>query len=194
MMDSPAAVLLVKFPGRGHDPVAVLCDLLAGHPAARGLRAYRAVELGAGCAYVDVAGDEAAGARLAASLQADLGRALPGAMLTRLAALACVPGASSGEAAPYHYVVETDVLPEHEADFNAWYEQEHLPGLASVPGTVCAMRYRNPDGHPRYHACYDLVLPEILGSPPWLAVRGTPWSSRVRPTFFNTRRTMFRRV
>lgn len=56
------------------------------------------------------------------------------------------------------------------------------------------MRYRDVDGHPRYLACYDLVRPEILGSPPWLAVRATPWSDRVRPTFVNTRRTMFRRA
>ena len=34
-----------------------------------------------------------------------------------------------------HYVVEADVLPESEAQLNAWYTIEHLPGLAAVPGT-----------------------------------------------------------
>jgi len=105
-----------------------------------------------------------------------------------------VAGASADAAAPYHYVVETDVEPAHEADFNAWYDREHMPGLASVPGNVRARRYRNTTGAPRYHACYDLVAPEILGSPPWLAVRATPWSDRVRPMFRNTKRTMFVRV
>jgi len=33
-----------------------------------------------------------------------------------------------------------------------------------------------------------------FNSAPWLAVRGTPWSSRVRPHFIHTRRTMYRRV
>ena len=28
-----------------------------------------------------------------------------------------------------------NVAPEHEADFNAWYDQEHLPLLSKVPGT-----------------------------------------------------------
>jgi hypothetical protein len=111
----------------------------------------------------------------------------------RLQCLKTLHGASTGEVAPYHYVVETDVLTEHEDDLNAWYEQEHLPGLASVPGTVRAARYLDAAGAPRYYACYDLASPDILGSPAWLAVRGTAWSARVRPAFRNTRRTMFRR-
>ena len=190
MTTSRVDVLLVKFRWTERDPVAALRDLLAGRPVARELSVFRAVDADEGYAYVDVGGDDAALAQLAASLQ----EALPGATFARLAAMIGIAGASSGETAPWHYVVETDVLPEREADFNAWYDSEHLPGLASVPGTVRAKRYRNVDGHPRYHACYDLVRPETLGSLPWLAVRGTPWSGRVRPAFVNTRRTMFRRA
>ncbi|CAN7593607.1 hypothetical protein LJR130_004382 [Variovorax sp. LjRoot130] len=112
----------------------------------------------------------------------------------RLACLQEVRGASAGQVASHHYVVETDVLPEFEDDLNAWYAQEHLPGLAAVPGTVRAARYIDAAGSPRYYACYDLAGAETLGSPEWLAVRATPWSSRVRPAFRNTRRTMFRRA
>ncbi|MFJ1298661.1 hypothetical protein ACILG0_01780 [Pseudomonadota bacterium AL_CKDN230030165-1A_HGKHYDSX7] len=111
-----------------------------------------------------------------------------------LDALADLEGASAGQASAWHYVVETDVLPEAEEDFNAWYGQEHMPGLAAVPGSVRARRWRAPEGDPRYHACYDLVSRETFGSPPWLAVRATDWSSRVRPSFRATKRTMFRRV
>lgn len=101
-----------------------------------------------------------------------------------------VPGASAGAAARYHYVVETDIPPDVEADFNAWYHTEHLPGLAQVTGTVRARRFRRASGQPRYVACYDLVSPAVLESEAWLAARGTAWSARVRPHFFNTRRTM----
>src|SRR6267142_4928074 len=100
-----------------------------------------------------------------------------------------VAGASHGEAAPFHYVVEMDVVAEHEADLNAWYDEEHMPGLAGCPGSVRARRFRNPDGSPRYHACYDLARTETFGSEPWLAVRHTAWSDRVRPHFRNTKRT-----
>lgn len=96
--------------------------------------------------------------------------------------------------APWHYVVETDVAPESEQDFNDWYTEEHMPGLAAVPGTARADRYLSKDGTPRYYACYDLRTRETFGSPPWLAVRATDWSSRVRPSFRNTKRTMFTRV
>src|SRR5262245_55863191 len=104
------------------------------------------------------------------------------------------PGASRTKAAAFHYVVETDVVPAHEADLNAWYDKEHMPGLAACPGTVRARRFRNPDGAPRYHACYDLTRTETLGSEPWLAVRHTAWSDRVRPHFRNTKRTMFKQL
>jgi hypothetical protein len=103
-------------------------------------------------------------------------------------------GASHGTSPVFHYVVETDVVGEAEADLNDWYNREHLPGLAAVPGAIRAQRLRNLDGGPRYHACYELVTRETLGSASWLAVRHTAWSDRVRPNFRNTKRTMFSRV
>lgn len=108
-----------------------------------------------------------------------------------LECLRVIKGASFGQAPTCHYVVETDVAPEHEADLNDWYEQEHLPGLARVPGTIRAVRYRRASGSPRYLACYDLVSRDPLERPEWLAVRNTDWSSRIRPLFRNPRRTMF---
>ncbi len=85
------------------------------------------------------------------------------------------------------------MVPEDEDELNAWYDQEHLPGLAGVPGTIIAMRFRRASGSPKYLACYDLTTPATLERDEWLAVRHTAWSSRVRPLFRNTRRTMFRR-
>jgi len=122
--------------------------------------------------------------------------ALEGAKLSpaKLVPLFDVPGASRNETAPFHYVVEMDVVSAHEDDLNAWYDEEHMPGLAACPGSVRARRFRNPGGSPRYHSCYDLVRTETLGSEPWLAVRRTAWSDRVRPHFRNLKRTMFGRL
>ncbi len=113
--------------------------------------------------------------------------------LVRLARYREIAGASAGEIGGFHYVVETDV-DDDEAwnDLARWYDAEHMPGLAAVPGCIRARRYVNLDGGPRSYACYDLAAPDVLGSAAWLAVRNTPWSARVRPRFRNTARTMFR--
>ena len=135
---------------------------------------------------------EVAPASLARAVAAATGGATVEAQ--RLACLQDLPGASHGAPVAFHYVLETDVVPEAEGDLNDWYNQEHLPGLAAVPGTVRALRFRNLDGAPRYHSCYELARQDAFESPPWLAVRHTAWSDRVRPTFRNTKRTMFRRM
>lgn len=119
------------------------------------------------------------------------GARYPGAQAVVMDVIQALEGASAGGAAHWHYVVETDVAEQAEDDFNAWYGQEHLPGLASVPGTVRALRLHGSDAAPHYHALYLLETRETFGSPPWLAVRATDWSSRVRPHFQNTKRTMF---
>jgi hypothetical protein len=115
-------------------------------------------------------------------------------------------GYLNGVQAPFHYVVETDVATGGEGELQAWYEQEHLPGLSRVPGCLRARRLVRlavddaarpsaDDGAlpslPFYVASYDLQGPGVTESAPWLAVRHTDWSSRVRPLFRNTRRTLF---
>ncbi|EGI76479.1 hypothetical protein [Hylemonella gracilis] len=120
---------------------------------------------------------------------AELG--LAGAELHRLEKRLDVPGVSQGQEPHAHYVVETDADEGWMEEIERWYAVEHLPGLASVPGCIRAQRWTNHDGGPRSLACYDLVSESTLGSVPWLAVRGTPWSDRTRPHFRNTRRTMF---
>ncbi len=117
----------------------------------------------------------------------------PGAQVIAVQCTLDLPGRSFGKKASWHYVVETDVRPEAEDDFNAWYRTEHMPGLAAVPGTIQAWRYTDSLGSPKYYAAYDLETLETFGSDPWLAVRGSDWSSRVRPNFFNTKRTMFKK-
>jgi hypothetical protein len=67
-----------------------------------------------------------------------------------------------------------------------------MPGLAAVPGSVRCSRLRSLDGGPQYYSCYDLTSPRALERDEWAVVRHSPWSSRVRPHFRNTRRLMFR--
>jgi len=109
-------------------------------------------------------------------------------LLTGVTGLA---GASWGAPPASHYVVRTDAAPGWAEELERWYDQEHLAGLAAVAGNVHAQRLLSLERPPRFYACYDLLGPEVLGSPAWLTVRGTAWSSRVRPNFTNTQRTLF---
>jgi hypothetical protein len=111
--------------------------------------------------------------------------------MIRLKGVKRLAGASWGAPPACHYVVRTDVAPGWDEELERWYDQEHLAGLAAVPGNVHAQRLLSLDRFPRFYACYDLLGPDVLSSPAWLTVRGTPWSSRVRPKFTNTRRTLF---
>lgn len=110
--------------------------------------------------------------------------------VSRLEQLFDAPGASQGEAPRFHYVVEMTPEEGWLDEISRWYDTEHMPGLAAVPGCVHARRLINHDHGPLSLACYDLVSEETLGSPPWLAVRGTAWSDITRPHFTNTKRTM----
>lgn len=116
------------------------------------------------------------------------------AQASRLQRVMRLSGQTSWERPTVHYVVETDPQSGWRDEIFRWYDQEHLPGLSQVPGTVLAQRFLNLDHSPRSFACYDLAGAEVLGSPPWLAVRGTPWSDVCRPHFTNTLRTLFETI
>ncbi|WP_408593463.1 hypothetical protein [Limnohabitans sp.] len=113
------------------------------------------------------------------------------AQVSRLREALRCEGASFGETPGVHYVVETDTDEGWETEIFRWYDEEHMPGLATVPGCILARRLLNLDHGPRSFASYDLVNRETLGSPAWLAVRGTAWSDKCRPHFVHTLRTMF---
>jgi len=72
--------------------------------------------------------------------------------------------------------------PAVETEFNAWYDTEHIPALARVPGVLCARRFRAGSGGPKYVALYHLASPEVVTSAEWKqASESTPMPQHVRP-------------
>ncbi|HEX7747925.1 MAG TPA: hypothetical protein VF445_04155 [Bordetella sp.] len=185
-------VLLIKVPTRLGVLAAGRIRAALSEGLALSVDVCAAVEIEESYVYCRAQGDVQAVLQTARSRVATV--CPPDSQVVSLEGMLHLRSEPDGIDAPWHYVVETDVTPESEQDFNDWYTREHMPGLAAVPGTARADRYLCRQGTPRYYACYDLRTRETFGSPPWLAVRGTDWSSRVRPSFRNTRRTMFARV
>ncbi|MCW5746147.1 MAG: hypothetical protein KIT36_08115 [Alphaproteobacteria bacterium] len=88
--------------------------------------------------------------------------------------------------APALLINAMGVAPEHEREFNDWYDTEHIPALGAVPGTLCARRYRGTGAAAqRYLAIYHLASAEIPKSTAWKAAANTPWTERMRPHFRN---------
>jgi hypothetical protein len=76
----------------------------------------------------------------------------------------------------------TDVDPAQEAEFNRWYDEEHIGHLLTVPGFLSAGRYRALRGGPKYLAMYELEDHNVLRSAAFIdTVRYQP-STRRRAT------------
>lgn len=72
--------------------------------------------------------------------------------------------------------------PAFEEEFNAWYDNEHIPERLAVPGFLTGLRYVCVNGHPRYLAMYDLASHDVLRSPAYNKVgydNASPWTKRV---------------
>jgi hypothetical protein len=70
-----------------------------------------------------------------------------------------------------------------ETAFNAWYDNEHVPALAGVPGVLSARRFRTAvNGSPKYVALYHLASPGVVDSAEWKQASGsTPMPEHIRP-------------
>ena len=90
-----------------------------------------------------------------------------------------------------------NVEPEAEADFNAWYDEEHVPRLSAVPGCLSARRFRIvkavSEGSHRYLALYHLASPEVCSSKAWEEAAVTLWTVKIRPHTRDRMRIVLRR-
>ncbi len=75
-----------------------------------------------------------------------------------------------------------NIAPGFEAEFNEWYDKEHIPALLAVPGVLCARRFRG-SGNRTYVALYHLARPEVQESAEWKRARESEWTSRLQPHF-----------
>jgi hypothetical protein len=82
-------------------------------------------------------------------------------------------------------VVSMNIDAANEADFNAWYNTEHLDALAAVPGVLAARRFRATDtaSERRYLALYHLRDGGVTRSDAWAKAANTPWTEKMRPLF-----------
>ncbi|HEV8141604.1 MAG TPA: hypothetical protein VGQ77_02010 [Methylomirabilota bacterium] len=86
-----------------------------------------------------------------------------------------------------------NIAPEFEAEFNEWYDKEHIPALAAVPGVLSARRFRGTSGNRNYVALYHLASPQVQDSAEWKKARESDWTDRLKPHFRDHLRLVLRR-
>lgn len=86
----------------------------------------------------------------------------------------------------------TQVADKDEADFNEWYNREHLDERIDLPGFRRACRYVAVDAAIKYMSTYECLRPDDIGSPAYLKVLAnqTDWSKRVMGGFTKWHRLM----
>lgn len=87
-----------------------------------------------------------------------------------------------------------DIDPKHEADFNRWYDREHLIERVAIDGFLEARRYIAHQGSPKYLCLYSTETFEVLDSPAYRTVLMNPteWSKTNLARFENMIRTIAR--
>ena len=87
-----------------------------------------------------------------------------------------------------------DVDAADEAEFNRWYDREHLEERVAIDGFLEARRYIVDEGSPKYLCLYSTTAIEVLDSPAYRnrLANPTEWSKKTMACFKNMIRAVAR--
>jgi hypothetical protein len=87
-----------------------------------------------------------------------------------------------------------DIDPSDEADFNRWYDREHLEERVAIDGFLEARRYVAHQGSPKYLCLYSTGTFDVLDSPAYRTALAnqTDWSKTTMSRFKNMIRAVAR--
>src|SRR5437763_3557052 len=73
-----------------------------------------------------------------------------------------------------------DIDAAHEAEFNRWYDREHLEERVAIEGFLEARRYVAHQGSPKYLCLYSTASIDVIDSPAYRAKLANPtdWSKK----------------
>jgi hypothetical protein len=85
-----------------------------------------------------------------------------------------------------------DIDPSDEAEFNRWYDREHLEERVAIEGFLEARRYVAHEGSPKYLCLYSTATFDVLDSPAYRAALANPtdWSTKTMARFKNMIRSV----
>lgn len=107
--------------------------------------------------------------------------------------------------ARFLFAVGADIIPEHEAEYNAWYNTEHFPRLLKVPGFLGGQRLMitptppsgksaPPASAPKYIGLYAVENEGVLRSEAFNVARATPWGTWMKNFYKVAFRCVYKRL
>ena len=106
-----------------------------------------------------------------------------------------MPGSGQYHAdAPGVLLILNDVEEGSDAEFNRWYQQQHLPEQLGVAGFTGGRRYQALGAQPAYLAVYECESLAVLSSPSYRQCTANPtdWTRKVMPSLRNMLRAVCR--
>jgi len=87
-----------------------------------------------------------------------------------------------------------DIDASDEAEFNRWYDREHLLERVAIDGFLEARRYIAHQGSPKYLCLYSTATFDVLDSPAYRIALAKPtnWSTKILARFKNMIRAVAR--
>ena len=86
-----------------------------------------------------------------------------------------------------------NIAPELEAEFNEWYDKEHIPALARGAGRPVRPPLPRHQRQPQIRRALPPRAPEVQESAEWKEARHSDWTSRLQPHFRDHLRLVCRR-
>lgn len=91
-------------------------------------------------------------------------------------------------------IVQTDIEPEMEEEFNRCYEEEHIPRLLNVPGVIMAGRGINTANGQKYIAIYEHGNLDVQYTSAYKNAIETEWTKKIRPYLRNFERHVYKAI
>ncbi|HTE84657.1 MAG TPA: hypothetical protein VK821_07975 [Dehalococcoidia bacterium] len=68
----------------------------------------------------------------------------------------------------------------YEEEYNAWYDEEHIPFIIKVPGVLRVRRFRGVEGPLQYLTLWEHADVRVRGTEAFSKAAETPWTFRMR--------------
>jgi hypothetical protein len=76
-------------------------------------------------------------------------------------------------------VVQVEIDPVDEEEFNRWYEEEHIPEKLAEPGFISVRRFKASDGDCKYLVIYELEEVGAATKPAYMRKPPTEWGKSI---------------